>query len=77
MTKTITVQVSLDDFSDEEIAAYLRQQGYQVEGIGSGVCAINTGALEDVERLALCGQITAAQSEALALVGRAIGRTLQ
>jgi hypothetical protein len=77
--------VSLDEFEDSEIAEYLRQRGYFVSGSrtifndqeGDSPNILDPDELDHIETLLVCGQMDAAKSEALALIGSAIGRTLQ
>ena len=78
-----SVEVSLDDFSDEEIAEYLRNQGYRVDGDASEVGSteddlfIHRDDLNYLSTLALCGQQDAARAWIVERIGRYIGRPLQ
>ena len=82
---TVDADVSLDEFSDSEIADYLRHLGYYVSSgsaaphdqDGDPENVLDPNELEHIAHLHLCGQADAARFEALALVGNAIGRTLQ
>lgn len=78
------VEVGLDEFDDEDIVEYLRHNGYQVSGTAVTESAapeasrtISADDLDYINTLALAGQIEAAQQEALRVVGKAIGRSLQ
>ena len=80
----VDVDVGLDEFSLDEIAEYLRQNGYRVSGSNAAPDP-ETGALgnvldpDELDRvftLDLCGQRVAAQQIALQLVGDAIGRPI-
>lgn len=81
---TVDTDVTLDEFDDADIAGYLRQRGYFVSGTSAAphdqddepANVLDPDALDHIDTLALCGQIEAARTEALALVGKAIGRTL-
>lgn len=81
-TTSVDVDVSLDEFNLEEIAQYLRHNGYEVSGTPATVTedgAPNVFDPEDLNHiytLALCGQLKVAQIEALQLVSQAIGRPL-
>lgn len=77
--RTISVEVGLDEFDDEDLVAHLKSKGYQVYGGNSEFdpSEISAGELGHIETLVVCGQTDVARAEALALVGRAIGRTLQ
>ena len=83
-TACVDVDVSLDEFDLDEIAEYLRHNGYKVSATSATVDP-ETGAadnvldpdeLDRVYTLALCGQREAAQQIALQLVGDAIGRPI-
>jgi len=84
-TRTVDARVSLDEFDCSEMADYLRTQGYYVSSSSAAPHdqdpdpdnVLNPDDLDHIETLALCGQIDAARSEALYLVGNAIGRVLQ
>ena len=78
------VDVDLSEFDMDEIADYLRHHGYTVSGGNCLVASvdgeegfISAEDLDHIYTLALCGQREAAQQEALQLIGKAIGRTLQ
>ena len=80
-----TAIVSLDEFSDTDIANYLRHRGYYVSDTSKAPHdqdadpenVLNPDDLDHVSHLALCGQLHAAREEALVLVGNAIGWRLQ
>lgn len=68
-TQTHSVEVSLDEFSDDEIREYMKQKG--------GVAIeFAPGDLAHIETLALCGQRDAARELALNIVSELIGRPL-
>ena len=78
------VDVSLDEFDTDDIVEYLRHNGYTVTGnavaqdaVPEAANQIDTADLDHIYTLAVCGQLTFAQQEALAVVGKAIGRPLQ
>jgi len=80
-THTESLTVSLDDFDDDEIVEYLRHRGFSVIG-GSSTGSVDlddhiTGTeLDHIFTLALCGQRTQAQAEALQLISRVVGRPI-
>ena len=82
---TVDASVNLDEFGEDEIAEYLRHRGYYVSATsaaphdqdGDPENVLDPEKLEHIGHLALCGQLDAARSEALSLIGTAIGRTLQ
>lgn len=84
-TRIVDACVSLDEFDDNEIADYLRQRGFHVSAASRAPHhqdsdpenVLDPDDLSHIETLALCGQIAQAKAEALALIGNAIGRTLQ
>lgn len=75
----------LDEFTHDDIADYLRKRGYYVSDSSMAPHdhdanpenVFDPDELNHIETLAVCGQIDAARTEALALVGNAIGRALQ
>jgi hypothetical protein len=75
------VDVSLSEFSMNEIVEYLRHHGYTVSG-GDAVVEpheegfINTDDLNHIFSLSVAGQFDSARQEALRLVSNAIGRPL-
>jgi hypothetical protein len=78
------VDVSLDEFDTDDIVEYLRHNGYTVTGnavaqdaVPEAANQIDTADLDHIYTLAVCGQLTFAQQEALAVVGKDIGRPLQ
>jgi hypothetical protein len=81
----VDVDVDLDQFDDDDIIEYLRNQGYTVSGgdaVSRGPVAeannqIDTADLDHIYTLAVAGQLSVAQQEALQVVGKAIGRPLQ
>lgn len=82
-THTESVTVSLNDFSDEQIAEYLQHQGYAVSGfpsnggpIASGHLLIESADLDRLWTLGLCGQEAAAREWLVDLVSQHIGRDL-
>ena len=79
---TAEVDVDLSEFGIEEIVEYVRNKGYHVTGgpvhdQDSFDEEIHPSDLDHVFTLAVASQIDAARQEALQLVGKAIGRTLQ
>ena len=80
---TVDAEVSLSEFSMEEIVGYLRNHGYTVTGGKSTHFEDGPGEeimpydLDYVYTLAVAGQSDAAKHEALRLVGNAIWRPLQ
>lgn len=72
-TLTVDVNVDLDDFDTDDLIEELESRGYVVSK-SAGVDTL--GDLDHVEHLVICGQASAARSEALELVGKAIGRAL-
>jgi hypothetical protein len=81
-TTSVDVDVSLDEFELEDIADYLRHNGYKVSATSATVTedgstnVLDPDDLDHIYTLALCGQREAAQHEALQLVSEAIGRPL-
>lgn len=85
-TVSADIDVSLDQFDAEEIAEYLRHSGYAVFNGSAGDFAedpiavsgiyVNQDDLNRISTLALCGQLDAARSNALAIISNAIGRAL-
>jgi hypothetical protein len=80
-THTEHLTVSLDDFDDDEIVEYLRHRGFSVIGGSSTGSAdfedhIAGVELDHIFTLALCGQRQQAQSEALQLISRVVGRPI-
>lgn len=69
-TATACAEVSLDEFSIEDIREYLRERETGCAGIDQ------PDELAHIETLVVCGQREAAREEALRLVGEAIGRKL-
>lgn len=80
-THTESLTVSLDDFDDDEIVEYLRHRGYSVMG-GPSTGSLDfedhiaSVELDHIFTLALCGQRTQAQAEALQLISRVVGRPI-
>lgn len=82
--RTPSFTVYLHDFSESEIADYLRDCGYYVSITskaphyedGDPENVLDPDALDHIETLAVCGLMDAARSEALELIGNAIGRPL-
>lgn len=78
----VDVDVSLDEFDLDEVADYLRHNGYKVSGTTSSVNedgpsnVLDPDDLDHVYTLSLCGQSEVAKQIALQLVGDAIGRPL-
>ena len=78
----VDVDVGLNEFSLEEIADYLRHNGYKVSATSASVTedgssnVLDPDELDRVFTLDLCGQRVAAQQIALQLVGDAIGRPI-
>jgi hypothetical protein len=84
------VEVDLNDFTDEQIVAYLRHRGYAVSGEGGepsedeaggpvpggGPLVIDQEDLSRISTLTYCGQKQYAAEFVLELVGRHIGRSL-
>ena len=80
-THTEYVTISLDDFDDDDIVEYLRHRGFSVHGTAVGSSPFEdeniTGTeLDHIFTLALCGQRTQAQYEALQLISRVVGRPI-
>ena len=71
----ITVDVDLDEFSDNELKRELESRGFTV--IEDGESTPMPDNLSRVQHLADCGLIADARTEALTLVSKAIGRSLQ
>lgn len=65
----------LGECEDDELKAELESRGYVV--IGNGHSLSEMDGLERIRHLSLCGLKDAARTEALQLVGQAIGRNLQ
>ncbi len=65
----------LDEMDDDDLISALKSRGYVV--MKNGTSASSLDGLERVEHLSLCGLKGAAKSEALRIVGDAIGRNLQ
>lgn len=84
-TVSVDADVSLDEFDDSDIAEYLRGRGYFVSAIaavfhdqdGESPNILDPDELNHIDHLAICGQIGPAKQEAIALIEKAIGRTLQ
>lgn len=82
---TVDVDVRLDEFDDADIAEYLRGRGWLVSGTDAVFHdlddepsnVLNPDDLNHIDHLAICGQIGPAKQEAIALIEKAIGRTLQ
>ena len=81
---SVDMDVDLDQFEIEDIVEYLRHQGYTVNGNAVAADAaldgdnhIDTADLDHIYTLAVAGLVDAAQQEALQVVGKAIGRSLQ
>lgn len=81
---SVDAEVDLDEFDIEDIVEYLRHQGYSVNGnavaadaVLDGDNHIDTADLDHIYTLAVAGLVDAAQQEALQVVGKAIGRSLQ
>ena len=78
---TEEITISLDDFDDDEIVEYLRHRGYSVAG-GPSTGSLDfedhiAGVeLDHIFTLALCGQRSQAQAEALQLISRVVGRPI-
>lgn len=79
------VDVSLDDFSDEEITEYLRHRGYSVDGKPDDAVAsadgiqpltLSVAELNGMNTLALCGQQESARDWLIELVSKHISRQL-
>jgi hypothetical protein len=66
--------VCLSDFDIDDIVAYVKQEGHEVDD-GEGVY-MGSVDLARIETLVLCGQREQARAEVLDLVGEAIGRKL-
>lgn len=79
------VNVSLDEFDNSDLVAYLKNEGYQVNGKSEAQgCEsakvdgmyISPDDLSHIDTLAVCGQLEQARKMALDIVGEAIGRPL-
>lgn len=73
-THTEYVTVSLDEFSDEEIVAYMSERG--LETALDGQFVLSEDELGRLETLVLCGQKESARAWLLDIVGKHIGRSL-
>lgn len=71
----VLIHVDFDDFDDDDLKEELESRGYTVSK--HGISTNSLGDLGHVEHLMMCGQVNAAKAEALAMVSKAIGRTLQ
>ncbi len=74
-----SVEVSLSDFSDDEIAEYMRQNNISIAGSpcdSGGDLWIAEADLNRIYTLSICGQVEPARELALALIGESIGRQL-
>jgi len=84
------VEVSLNDFDDDQIVEYLRHRGYAVGGNGKpvhdeaggpvpgeGPVLIDEDDLGRISTLAVCGQLDSARDHVLTIVERHIGRRLR
>jgi len=60
---TVEVEISLDDFTDDELLDEMEERGLE-----------ETGTFDSIEHLIVCGQIEEAKSEALLIVEKIIGR---
>lgn len=65
----------IEEMDDDDLISALKNRGYVV--MKNGTTASSLDGVERVEHLSLCGLKVAAQSEALRIVGDAIGRNLQ
>lgn len=76
---SVDAEVSLDEFSTDEIRKYLQDIGEE-DGSGGGGdgkgCYLTSEDLNRIETLALCGQTEHAKALALQVVGDVIGRVL-
>lgn len=75
----ITVDIDLDEIDDDDMVNHLRRNGYTVIDSNENFqsCEEIVGAdLARIEHLSVCGQVEQARIEALAIVSKAIGRTL-
>ncbi|CAN7315780.1 hypothetical protein [Acidovorax delafieldii] len=68
------VYVELSELESSDLVSELESRGYVVAKEETPIKTLY--GLERIEHLALCGLVHDAQSEALALVGDAIGRRL-
>ena len=71
----ISVNVSMRDFSDDELVREMQSRGYECSD-GSYSESLSKADLARIEHLSGCGQLEAARDETLFMVGRAIGRDL-
>lgn len=72
----VHIDVSLDEFSNEEIIEYLRSQGESGDLLSGEGLLIAQSELDRIETLALCGQVDSARATVLSIVSAAIGRAL-
>lgn len=75
----ITVDIDLDEIDDDDMVDHLRRNGYIVTDPDANFqsCEEIVGAdLARIEHLSVCGQVEQARTEALAIVSKAIGRTI-
>jgi hypothetical protein len=79
----VHVHINLNDFDVDDLIEELKDRGYVVTEQVTGLSHLNLEEqasvmdFNHIEHLAICGQLDAARSEALELVGQAIGRRLQ
>lgn len=73
----VHVEIDLDEFDTEDLIEELESRGYTCSKHKREADLGGLGDLEHIEHLAICGQLDVARKEALQLVSKAIGRTLQ
>jgi len=75
-TVSVDVDVSLDEFSMDDIHEYLRHKGEQVTVHTGAGLFIAQDELDRILTLAVCGQLEAARNASLEIISEAIERKL-
>ena len=72
------INVSLDDFDNQDLVEHLEKNGYTCFETGStkSTESISGSELERIDHLLVCGQKQAAIEEIFSVVGHAIGRQI-
>ena len=79
---SLSGSISLREFDESEIIAYLRSKGHDIDGISDpndsndNDLTIYSADLNRIETLALCGQKQSAHQLIFELVSKAIGRDI-
>jgi hypothetical protein len=75
----VTVSVSLDEFDEDDIRSYLREQEGEVAEASADTdgCYIDSTTCNQINTLALCGQKDEAIKLVMEIVSRAIGREIK